>query len=294
MSGKQASGVGPAPALGGRELRESARMWRPARLPGVELLAADYLRQDFAPHIHEVYALGVIERGALAFRYQGEGLTAPAGSVNLVVPGEAHDGRAADGAGWSYRMFYLDPALLARAATELAGRTSGAPHFAAGVLHDPGLAARVRGLHLLLEGDAAPRLALEGRLLDLLGYWIARHAADRPRGRAPGREPLAVARAREVLEERCAEDLSLADLARETGLTPWRLARAFAAAVGLPPHAYLVQARVRRARERLAGPQGLADLAADLGFADQSHFTRAFKRIVGVPPGAWRKIVQDR
>ena len=269
-------------------------MWRPGRLPGVFLLAADYHRQDFAPHIHEDYALGVIERGAMAFRYRGAGLVAPAGSVNLVVPGEAHDGHAVDAAGWSYRMFYLEPELLARAASELAGRRAGPPHFAAGVLHDPGLAARVRGLHRLLEADAAPRLALEDRLLDLLGHWISRHAAQPPAARRPGREPGAVARARTLLDERCAEDLSLADLAAQTGLSPWRLARAFAAAVGLPPHAYQVQARIRRARERLAGPQGLAELAADLGFADQSHFTRAFKRIVGVSPGSWRKIVQDR
>ncbi|MEW5774555.1 MAG: AraC family transcriptional regulator [Thermodesulfobacteriota bacterium] len=282
-----------ASPLGGRS-RESARMWMPGRLPGVFLLAADYRRQDFAPHIHEEYALGVIERGAMAFRYRGEGLVAPAGCVNLVVPGEAHDGRGADAAGWSYRMFYLEPSLLARAASELAGRRAAAPHFAAGVLRDPGLAARVRGLHRLLEQDEAPRLALEARLLDLLTHWIARHAVRPPAARRAGREPGAVARARDILDARCAEDLSLAYLAAETGLSPWRLARAFAAAVGLPPHAYLVQARVRRARERLAGPQPLADLAADLGFADQSHFTRAFKRVVGVSPGAWRKIVQDR
>jgi AraC-like DNA-binding protein len=269
-------------------------MWRPGRLSGVFLLAADYRRQDFAPHIHEDYALGVIERGGMAFRYRGQSLVAPAGSVNLVVPGEAHDGRGVDAAGWSYRMFYLEPELLARAASELAGRRAGAPHFAAGVLHDPGLAARVRGLHCLLEADTAPRLALEARLLDLLTHWIARHAAQPPAVRDAGREFGAVARARALLDERCGEDLSLADLAAETGLSAWHLARAFTAGVGLPPHAYQVQARIRRARKRLAGPQGLAEIAADMGFADQSHFTRVFKRIVGVSPGAWRKIVQDR
>ncbi len=282
-----------ASPLGGRS-RESARMWKPGRLAGVFLLAADYRRQDFAPHIHEDYALGVIERGAMAFRYRGQGLVAPAGSVNLVVPGEAHDGHGLDAAGWSYRMFYLDPDLLARAASELAGRRAGPPHFAAGVLHDPGLAARVRGLHRLLEQDAAPRLALEEKLQDLLAHWIARHAERLPAARDAGREPGAVARARAILDARFGEDLSLADLAAETGLSAWHLARAFTTAVGLPPHAYLVQQRVRRARERLAGPQGLAELAADLGFADQSHFTRAFKRIVGVSPGAFRKILQDR
>jgi hypothetical protein len=53
----------------------------------VNLMHARYVTQTFAPHFHEGYCLGVIEKGALGFRYMGENLVAPAGSVNLAVPG---------------------------------------------------------------------------------------------------------------------------------------------------------------------------------------------------------------
>ena len=98
------------------EHREQGRAWRAPGLHGAELLAASFRRQVFARHFHEGYALGVIEGGALAFRYRGQELVAAPGEVNLAVPGEAHDGRAAAEAGWTYRMFYLEPELPARAA----------------------------------------------------------------------------------------------------------------------------------------------------------------------------------
>jgi AraC-like DNA-binding protein len=273
-----------------------ALSWLPSALPGVEMLRASFVRQNFARHFHRRYAVGVIEQGGMAFRYLGRDLVAPAGSVNLVVPGEPHDGHAAVDAGWTYRMFYLDPDWLARAAGELSGRASaGLPHFNAGVLDDPLLAGNIRALHAGLERGSLSALEAQTRLYGLLMRWISRHGAQRPVcPREPGSEPEAVRRARLLLEERHAEDIGLDELSRAAGLSPFHLARVFCRNVGLPPHAYLTQVRVRRARELLAGPQPLADIAASVGFADQSHLSRHFKRIVGLPPGRWRKIVQDR
>jgi AraC-like DNA-binding protein len=65
--------------------------------------------------------------------------------------------------------------------------------------------------------------------------------------------------------------------------------RAFRAETGLPPHAYLNQVRVRQARALLASGMAPAQVAATTGFADQAHLTRHFKRVVGVPPGAYQR-----
>lgn len=262
-------------------------------LGGVELLRACYVRQNFSRHVHEGYALGVIESGALAFRYRGEGLVAAAGEINLVVPGEAHDGHAALPGGWAYRMFYLPPEALARAAAELSPGP-GLPHFAPGVLTDPELAADVAAVHRLALDPETPLLARETRLLGLLTAWIARHAASRPGPRRLGAEHAAVAAARDYLRDHLEEDVGLEELARACGLSPWHLVRVFARDTGLPPHAWLVQARLERARTLLAGPSRLADIAAETGFADQAHLTREFKRRHGLTPGAYRKIVQNR
>lgn len=289
-SGPTGSSLSPAPASGAPE----ALFWRPDALSGLECLTACFRRQTFARHFHEGYALGVVTRGALGFRYRGAQVVAPSGSVNLVVPGEPHDGAPAAPEGWAYRMFYLDPALLRQTVEEAAQRPVGLPWFAAGVLDDPGLAAGIVALHDdLAPSGGLPALEAETRLRALLARWVLRHADAPPAVRPLRSEPRAVRLGRDLLEDRFAEDLSLAELAQAAGLSPFHFARLFQAAHGLPPHAYLNQVRVRRAKALLATPMRLAEVAAEVGFADQSHLTRQFKRLTGLTPARYRKILQE-
>jgi AraC-like DNA-binding protein len=81
---------------------------------------------------------------------------------------------------------------------------------------------------------------------------------------------------------------ALDDLAEAVRTRPFSLLRAFKEATGLPPHAYLTTVRVRRARELLDLGMPPARVAAEVGFTDQAHLTRHFKRAVGVTPGAYR------
>jgi AraC-like DNA-binding protein len=284
--------------------RESARMTVLPFLGGVELLRARFVTQSFSRHFHDGYAVGCIEGGAMRFRYQGETLVAPAGQVNLVVPGEAHDGHGATPEGWAYRMFYLPPRALIEAASAFSVRPE-LPDFRMGVIDDPILAACIVRTHRLLESPEVSALEKETRLLWLLAQWISRWAEDgggwrdgvsghRPGGRSrDGREHRAVARARDVVQARFGEDLPLGGLAREAGLSPFHLVRVFERETGVTPHAYLTQVRVERARQRLAGPERLADIAAACGFADQAHLTRLFKRQTGMTPGNYRKNLQN-
>jgi AraC-like DNA-binding protein len=259
---------------------------------GVELLRARFTTQRFSRHFHEGFAVGRIGDGAMRFRYRGETVVAARGQVNLVVPGEPHDGHGAGEGGWAYRMFYLPPDALMAAARELSPRPA-MPHFRAGVLDDPALAACITRTHLCLERPETPLMEKETRLLGLLTAWIRRHADDRRGGIRAGREHRAVGRARAVIEDRFAEDLPLSDLAREAGLSPFHLARVFEKQLGITPHAYLTQVRVERARCRLAGEGRVADIAMDCGFADQAHLTRLFKRQTGVTPARYRKMLQN-
>jgi AraC-like DNA-binding protein len=262
------------------------------RLPiggGVLALAASYQHQRFSRHAHEGYALGVIEAGALAFRYRGSNVVAPAGAVNLVQPDVPHDGEPAVPEGWRYRMLYLPQSALNMVLP--VGATP--PNFRPGVIEDPHLAAQVANTHRLLMDEGAGLLAKETRLLALLAAWIKRHADDHPAASDIGREPRAVRIVLDLLAARCTENLTLDDLAKAVGLSPWHLTRAVAAHTGLPPHAHLLEHRLRTARNRLAGPERLADIAAAVGFADQSHLTRAFRARFGLPPGLYRKIVQN-
>jgi transcriptional regulator GlxA family with amidase domain len=82
--------------------------------------------------------------------------------------------------------------------------------------------------------------------------------------------------------------LRLADLADSVGLSPFHAARLFTRATGLPPHAWRTQIRLQRALAPLRAGASVAEVAVEHGFTDQSHFTRHFRRMFGVPPGRWQ------
>jgi len=256
-------------------------------------MRATYVSQRFARHSHDCFAVGVIEQGALGFYYRGANVVAPAGSVNLANPDEPHTGHAAAESGWTYRMFYLDTGLLQKAAAEIACRPRDLPYFQTGVIHDPTLAETIRSTHLKLESARAPVMEKESLFLNMLAGLILRHADAPPALSVIGEEPLAVRRAREYIEAHYAEDISIDRLAQAAHLSAFHFIRVFRARTGVPPHAYLLQVRLRRARELLKKGFSPVDAAGLTGFYDQSHLTRNFKRVFGVTPGKFSNFVQD-
>ncbi|MDM0015320.1 AraC family transcriptional regulator [Variovorax sp. J22P168] len=110
------------------------------------------------------------------------------------------------------------------------------------------------------------------------------------RRRAGALAPWQEKRAKDYLQHHLAEDVSLAHLATECGLSRSHFTRAFRLSTGLPPHRWLLDQRIRMAKHLLVhGEISLIEAAAACGFADQSHFTRSFTRATGISPGAWRR-----
>lgn len=257
----------------------------------ITLLRAHYVRQHFSRHTHEDFPVGVIEEGALGFDYRGESVIAPQGSINLANPGEPHNGHALRDSGWTYRMFYLDIEVMRRIASEIKDVPADIPFFTSGVLHDPALAAELRDLHELCELGGAGRLELETRLLCTFSKLIIRHADSHPTPRRIGAEPQAIHRAKTYIDAHYREDIALCALSNAAFLSPFHLARVFQQETGLPPHVYLIQRRIAHAKELLLQGWSLTEVAYELGFVDQSHFHRHFKRIVGMTPGEYRRAV---
>lgn len=96
-------------------------------------------------------------------------------------------------------------------------------------------------------------------------------------------------RVKEFIDAHLGEDLSIDTLAEQACLSSYHFARAFKAATGMPPHRYVIERRIEEARMLVAdGSLPLPVIADACGFSSQAHFTRWFKRILGVTPGAWR------
>jgi AraC-like DNA-binding protein len=267
---------------------ENARYWRHEAVRGVDLLRARFITHRYGRHAHETYTFGLIEAGVEEFDYGGNLLRAGPGGVALLNPDMVHTGQAGTPAGWTYRVLYPEVSVVTSVAAELGWRR-GAPWFPETVLYDPATAALLRRAHQAAEhGDPLTSSSLlTAALTRLLRAHAAPHPADT---RVPAsRSPASVRAVRELLPERLADAPSLTELAALTGLSQFALLRAFRRETGMPPHAYLNQLRVRRARLLLDGGLAPADVAAQTGFADQAHLTRHFKRVVGVPPGAYQR-----
>jgi AraC family transcriptional regulator len=111
------------------------------------------------------------------------------------------------------------------------------------------------------------------------------------RVRRGGLAPWQERRAKEILIARLNGEVTLEALAQECGLSRSHFARAFKTTTGLPPHRWLLDRRVERARELLLhSALPIAEIADLCGFADQSHFTRVFTNALGVSPGEWRRL----
>jgi len=138
--------------------------------------------------------------------------------------------------------------------------------------------------------DDAWALAAEGLCLELISRYIREERSTRrAAGSRPWLEPV-----RERLHARLAERLSLGELAASAGVHPVYLARSFRERYGLSVGEYVRQLRLDWATAQLAATETpLAVLAVEAGFADQSHFTRAFKRHAGLTPARYRRMVRD-
>jgi AraC-like DNA-binding protein len=266
--------------------QEQTMFWRDPVLRDLELLRATYITHTFAPHIHEGYAIGVIDRGAESFWYRGRTHVAPQGSVVLVSPGEMHTGSAAMEQGWSYRMLYPDAELLQQAAASITGRAGNLPFFPEPVVHDPAMAEVLSRLHTTLTTSPST-LERESSFLWALASLIERHAESRPGLRFPTTERARVQKVRTYLEDHYQENVTLEQLATLVNLSPFHLLRMFRDAVGLPPHCYLTHIRVMQAKRLIAIATPLAEVAGAVGFSDQSHLTKHFKALVGVTPGQY-------
>ncbi|MDL5201283.1 AraC family transcriptional regulator [Streptomyces sp. ALI-76-A] len=267
---------------------EQAR-WTRARLgrcgPPLDLLTARFDRHAYASHTHEQFSIGICVAGSEVIDYRGDHLRPGPGSIVVLAPGETHTGRPAASDGYAYRALYPDPSLLTDGT--LGG---GLPHFREPLLDDPELASALSRAHTELSACPDP-LETESRLPWLLTALTRRHSTARPRADTfPGAAHIAHA-----VRDRLADDLlappSLALLAAEQGLSRYQLLRVFRTTMGMPPYAWLAQHRVHRARGLLESGLRPAEVAGRVGFADQAHLTRWFRRVVGVTPAAYRTSV---
>ena len=260
----------------------------------VELMRTSYQRQAFPKHAHEYFTIGVGLRGTGVLWFRGSNHLRQRGDLVVLRPDEVHTGRPAPGSALlSYLAVHVSESVLALCANAHGIRRGGTANVASEIIRDPAISAE------LYRVDASMRtsgvIGIDDTAVDAvaraLALLVGRYAnAERPAASAFG-EPQVVRIVREIIDDCYADNActSLAMLSVKCGVTPFHIVRQFTRSVGLSPHRYLVQVRVRRARELLARGIPPSFVAAMTGFADQSHLTMHFKRHVGTTPASYQR-----
>jgi AraC family transcriptional regulator len=223
----------------------------------------------------------------------GAGKTSASGG-NFTLQGRGTANHYAAIGSITFAQIILSDALLDRA-SELAGQPKLSGRLRPDLIFDqcPHLnSAAIGYVGRALDPRAPPtNLEMKGRAFILLDRLLALHRSTRPA--APpcgGLAPWQLRKVKDFMRQYAQHDLLLEDLAALVDLSAKHFARAFRQSTGLPPHRWLVNQRIDRARELLGKAElSLAEIALACGFADQSHFTVAFRKATGMTPGAFRR-----
>ena len=244
-----------------------------------EVFHAHLVDYAYPSHCHETWAVLIVDEGAIQYDLDGRRCGAAGQVVTILPPGVVHDGRPAPGAsGFRKRELYLEPAFLP---AELTG--AAVDHT---VISDPPLRTALSRLHNCLLGGAEDLDA--GAALALIAERITGHLTRAPYpAHAP--EPGIAGQFRQLLDENITGQTSLAQAAATLDRTIPHLVRSFTREFGLSPYAYVTGRRVDAARRLLLAGAAPAYAATAVGFYDQAHLTRHFKKHTATTPAVYAR-----
>ncbi|MFE2088991.1 AraC family transcriptional regulator [Streptomyces sp. NPDC059460] len=259
--------------------RQEIFAWRPRVAGVVEVFHAHFTEHAYPMHVHDAWTLLIVDDGAVRYDLDRHERGTPNDTVSLLPPQIPHNGSPATPHGFRKRVLYLDTTQLDES---LIGPAVDGPD-----LTDPVLRRRVGQLHTTLanrgdEFEAESRLAF-------IGERLRTHLRPRPAPGSAGPHRDIARSLRDLLDERLLEGITLEEAARLVHAHPTHLVRAFSGVFGIAPHQYVMSRRVDLARRLLLDGQPAGEVATAVGFYDQSHLTRHFKRVVGITPGRYAR-----
>ncbi|WP_168791456.1 AraC family transcriptional regulator [Paraburkholderia aromaticivorans] len=264
--------------------------WRDGALDGACLASARYGNHKFDRHLHDELVIVMTETGAGQCHTRAGSEVAGPGSVLVFGPGEYHSGEVWEGREWIYRAIYLDMEGLGALSAVFSpdARADKPLLIPPGLYQDPHLAGLLVKAHASLDEQRAVSLMeRQANWWAAMGMLVGRYGRSGEEAGEPRREARKMEQVREYVAANYERDISVDELAELVGLSRYYLTRAFCKEFGLPPHAYATQVRLLAAKRMLASGQTAATAAAAVGFYDQSHLNRLFKRAYGITPGAY-------
>ena len=242
---------------------------------------ADFTTHAYSPHSHDGFVVAITEHGGAEFKSRGRTDEATAAALLVFNPDEPHSGWMGRSERWRYRSLYLDPQAIDHLNRAIG--ISRPLYFGRNTLGDAALIRAFQNLHEALDGgrDSPDH---EELFVTCFATLFGRYADGGSRiPRAPKAESV-VRRAIAHMESDYPEKLTLEGLSSRAGVTPYQLIALFKRSVGLTPHAYLTQIRLKAAMRELRRGASLTEAALAAGFYDQSALNNHLKSAYGMTP----------
>lgn len=261
-----------------------------SQVPGILIEKYSYTAGSVEPlpkHSHQEYQVGLSFNCQGEYFYQGAYHPIPIGSLSIIHSGEVHSPseRTYLPEPATFWMMHFEPSHLEKAALEIAQKSANLPFFTEPVLRDRSLVKRYQNLCVALETNVTS-LERDALALDFFAALII-HRRISPKSYQTVKPAITVVC--EFLQAHYHKDVTLAELAKISGLSRFYLSRLFRREMGLSLSTYQMQLRIDRAKKFLAQGVPIAQVASDTGFYDQSHFGYYFKRLVGTTPGNYQE-----
>lgn len=241
----------------------------------------------FPRHMHESYSIGLVHQGVNRFECAGTSWAARSDTLCVMNPDQVHSGEA-DNEGWRYTNLFLEPAALLSA---LGKEANASPiWFRQQVLDDPFAVARFKAMTEACA-PGSESMAAECEFILLLSRLGRMAGGPSSQKETSGN---AIMRVRDMLDSVCDRCITLAELAQVGDMSTFHLVRSFTKEFNISPYAYHMNRRLQLAQRMIEAGTFVAEATFATGFTDQAHFTRHFRRFLGITPGRVAKFIKHR
>jgi AraC-like DNA-binding protein len=261
--------------------------YRVEALGNLELLHFPYVTDGYHKHLHEDYSVCFLKHGNVRTSYRGGTHFSSRYSLTVMNPAELHAGRIDKGETASYFSLYPTAETMRQVMQDCFG-TDTLAYFGNPIILDRRLSLKLEHFIASLKNSS---LELETQYLSFLAELIRYYADSKFLFPTVNNESEAVKKVKEYLHANVGRDVRLEELAGLVSLSRSYLIRSFKKATGLPPHAYFLQLKLSEAKRCLMRGETISQVALLTGFADQSHFSRAFKTAFNLTPAQYAKAV---
>ena len=265
---------------------ESIKTFNLPFISGVTVMSGRHILNDFRRHIHNSFIIGLVVEGKRDISFTDGTIQIAEGEAFILNPGQVHSCCTEGPQGHSYKVLCVSASQMQSIASQISEQHEGCPFFKEIHYKNKVLSEKLVALFETIEIPES-NIQVESEIYSFLDYLLMNFSQFPSVAFQTGKQKDSIERVCNYLQQNFTKNISLKQLADVACLSRFHFQREFRNEIGITPHEYLNDLRIKESKKMLSHASGIADIALKLGFCDQSHFSRMFKKAVGVSPGKY-------